>query len=213
MTPSGKYYVSILTEYEYIPPTMELNKEKAIGLDYASDGFYVDSQNRKADYPKFYRAALDKLAREQRKLANMKLGSNNYRKQKLKITVLHEHISNQRKDWLHKESTKLANEYDYICVEDINMKVMSQGLKLGKSTLDNGFGMFRDMLDYKMLEKGKALIKIDKWFPSSKLCRHCGVINSELKLSERVWECGCGAILDRDANAAINILEVGLAIA
>jgi len=213
MTPTGKYYVAILTEYEFTPPTLTLSKDKAIGLDYASDGFYVDNQNRKADYPKFYRTALNKLTREQRKLSNMKRGSSNYHKQKLKVAAVHEYTSNQRKDWLHKESTKLANEYDYICVEDINMRAMSQGLKLGKSTMDNGFGMFRDMLAYKVLEQGKSLIKIDKWFPSSKLCRHCGTINSELKLSERTWECSCGAVLDRDENAAINILNAGLAVA
>jgi len=161
-TPSGKYYVSILVEYDFIPPVISLDKNKALGLDYASHSFYVDSQNREADYPKFYRIALDKLAKEQRKLSLMKYSSNNYYKQKLKVAKLHEHISNQRKDWIHKLSTELANQYDYICVEDINMQNMAQSLKLGKSTNDNGFGMFRTILDYKLSERGKKLIKIDK---------------------------------------------------
>lgn len=211
-TPSGKYYISILVEYDFIPPIISLDKNKALGLDYASHSFYVDSQNREADYPKFYRIALDKLAKEQRKLSLMKYSSNNYYKQKLKVAKLHEHISNQRKDWIHKLSTELANKYDYICVEDINMQNMAQSLKLGKSTNDNGFGMFRTILGYKLSERGKKLIKIDKWFPSSKMCRFCGNINKELTLADRVWTCICGEVINRDENAAINIMNVGLSM-
>ena len=140
----------------------------------------------------------------------MKYSSNNYYKQKLRVAKLHEHISNQRKDWIHKLSTELANEYDYICVEDINMQNMAQSLKLGKSTNDNGFGMFRTILDYKLSDRGKQLIKIDKWFPSSKMCRHCGVVNKDLTLADRVWTCVCGEVINRDENAAINIMNVGL---
>ena len=209
-TASGKYYVSILTEYSYDISKRILSKDKALGLDYASHSFYVDSQGREADYPRFYRETQDKLAKEQRKLANMKYGSNNYQKQKVKIAIIHEHIANQRKDWLHKLSYILARDYDYICVEDISMKNMSQSLHLGKSTLDNGFGMFRTFLQYKLEGQGKRLIKIDKWFPSSKMCRFCGTINTNLKLSDRIWTCACGKTLNRDENAAINILNVGL---
>lgn len=207
---TGKYYISILVEYECEKPNVILDKNKALGLDYASHSFYVDSQNREADYPKFYHIALDKLAKEQRKLSLMKYGSNNYYKQKIVVAKLHERISNQRKDWIHKLSTQLANEYDYVCVEDINMQNMTQSLKLGKSTNDNGFGMFRTILNYKLEDRGKKLIKIDKWFPSSKMCRFCGSINKELTLADRIWTCSCGQILNRDENAAINILHVGL---
>lgn len=211
-TPSGKYYAAILVEYEQEIPYIELDKNKAIGLDYASHSFYVDSQGREADYPKFYRNAQEILAREQRKLSLMKYGSNNYLKQKIRVARLQEHISNQRTDWIHKLSTRLANEYDYICVEDINMQNMAQSLKLGKSTNDNGFGMFRIILAYKLADRGKKLIKIDKWFPSSKMCRFCGNINQELALSDRVWTCECGQVLNRDENAAINIMNVGLSM-
>jgi putative transposase len=211
--PSGKYYVSILTEYEYTPPTPALDKSKAIGLDYASNGFYVDNQGKEADYPRYYRNILDRLAREQRRLSNMKYNSCNYHKQKIKVARVHEHAANQRKDWLHKLSTAIADDYDIVCVEDINMKVMSQLLKLGKSTMDNGFGMFRNFLEYKLTERGKQLIKVDKWFPSSKTCNICGVVNKDLKLSDRVWTCSCGEIISRDENAAKNILEYGLALA
>src|SRR5574344_1923185 len=191
-TPSGKYYISVLVEYDFVPPVISLDKNKALGLDYASHSFYVDSQNREADYPKFYRNVQKKLAKEQRKSSLMKYSSNNYYKQKL--------------------STQLANEYDYICVEDINMQNIAQSLKLGKSTNDNGFGMFRTILAYKLSDRGKQLIKIDKWFPSSKMCRHCGVVNKDLTLADRVWICECGAIINRDENAAINIMNVGLSM-
>ena len=211
-TPSGKYYAAILVEYEQEIPYVELDKNKAIGLDYASHSFYVDSQGREADYPKFYRNAQEILAREQRKLSLMKYGSNNYLKQKIRVARLQEHITNQRRDWINKLSTRLANEYDYICVEDINMQNMAQSLKLGKSTNDNGFGMFRTILAYKLADRGKKLIKIDKWFPSSKMCRFCGNINHELTLSDRVWTCECGQVLNRDENAAINIMNVGLSM-
>ena len=211
-TPSGKYYAAILVEYEQEIPYVELDKNKALGLDYASHSFYVDSQGREADYPKFYRNAQKILAREQRKLSLMKYGSNNYLKQKIRVARFQEHISNQRTDWIHKLSTRLANEYDYICVEDINMQNMAQSLKLGKSTNDNGFGMFRTILAYKLADRGKKLIKIDKWFPSSKMCRFCGNINQELTLSDRVWTCECGQVLNRDENAAINIMNVGLSM-
>lgn len=210
LTSSGKYYVSILTEYETTIPTIKLDKDNSLGLDYSSHSFYVDSQGKEANYPKFYRNAQEKLAKEQRKLSNMKYSSNNYSKQKLRVAKISEHISNQRKDWLHKLSTELSTMYDYICVEDIDMKNMSQCLNLGKSTMDNGFGMFRTFLEYKLLTKGKRFIVIDKWFPSSKMCRFCGTVYNDLKLSDRVWTCSCGKTLNRDENAAINILNVGL---
>lgn len=211
-TPSGKYYVSILVEYEQQIPDIQLDKNKALGLDYASHSFYVDSQGREADYPKFYRNAQIILAKEQRKLSHMKYGSNNYQKQRLRVARLQERIANQRKDWIHKLSTQLANDYDYICVEDINMQNMAQSLNLGKSTNDNGFGMFRTILAYKLADKGKELIKIDKWFPSSKMCRFCGTINKNLTLADRIWTCECGKTLNRDENAAINIMNVGLSM-
>lgn len=211
-TASGKYYVSILTEYFYDIPKSILSKDKALGLDYSSHSFYVDSQGREANYPRFYRNTQDKLAKEQRKLANMKYGSNNYEKQQVKVASVQEHTANRRKDWLHKLSLRLATEYDYICVEDIDMKNIAQSLKLGKSTTDNGFGMFRQFLAYKLEDRGKMLVKINKWFPSSKMCRFCGTVNTNLKLSDRIWTCACGKTLNRDENAAINILNIGLSM-
>jgi putative transposase len=212
LTPSRKYYVSILTEYEWERPEPTLDTSKTLGLDYSSPHFYVDSQGIEADYPRFYREAEERLALEQRKLSHMTKGSSNYRKQKRKIARVHEHTTNQRKDWVHKLSTELANDWDYICVEDINMRGMAGALKLGKSTNDNGFGMFREILAYKLYERGKRLVKISKGFPSSKACHVCGAIH-DLTLKDREWVCKCGEHHLRDVNAAVNIRNEGIRLA
>lgn len=210
LSPSGRYSISILTEHEYRPSKRTLNPDKALGLDYSSPHFYVDSQGVEADIPHFYREAEEHLAREQRKLSRMVRGSANYGKQKRKVAIEHERVTNCRKDWLHKRSRELANTWDIICVEDINLRGMAGSLKLGKATNDNGFGMFREFLGYKLAEQGKRLLTIDKWFPSSKTCHACGWINKDLALSDREWDCECGAHHLRDVNAAINIREEGL---
>ena len=212
-TPSGKYYISILTEYESQIPVIELNKNKALGLDYSSHDFYIDSNNQIANYPRYFRKYEEKLAREQRKLSRMVKGSNNYNQQKIKVAKIYEKISNCRLDFLHKLSTALANQYDIICVEDLNLSNLKRSLKLGKSTSDNGFGIFRQLLAYKLLERGKILIKINKYFPSSKACHNCGATNANLKLSDRIWTCPeCGSLIERDYNAALNIRDAGLAL-
>ena len=211
---SGKYYISVLTEYDYEIPQISLDKSKSIGLDYSSHGFYVDNQNRGPEnFQHLYRNSEPKLAKEQRKLSRMKPHSENYEKQKIKVAKIHEKIQNQRKDFIEKLSYKLSQNYDIVCVEDINLQNIAQSLKLGKPTNDNGFGMFRTRVQQKLELQGKKLIKIDKWFPSSKVCRFCGCINSDLKLSDRIWTCSCGQTLNRDENAAINILNQGLLLA
>lgn len=210
--PSGKYYAAIVTEYEFIPPEIELDSNNSLGLDYSSPHFYVDSEGNVADMPHFYRDAEKRLAREQRKLSKMVKGSNNYQKQKIRVASAYEKVRFCRADWQHKESTRLANRYDYICVEGIDYQDMGRGLHLAKATNDNAFGQFRQMLTYKMAERGKKLITIDKWYPSSKTCRFCGAVYSKLTLKDREWTCpSCGAHIDRDINAAINIKENGLA--
>ena len=209
--PSGKYFVSIGFEYELDIPERELNTENSIGLDYSSPHFYVDGEGNKADMPHFYREAERKLAREQRRLSRKQKGSSNWEKQRIKVARAFEKVRNCRQDWQHKLSTKLADQYDIVSVEDIDYKAMSQGLHLAKATNDNGFGQFRMFLSYKLIERGKKLISIDKWFPSSKTCNLCGYVNSELKLGDRSWICPeCGTIHNRDLNAAINIKKQGL---
>lgn len=211
MTPSGKYYISILVEYEKNIKEHQINLENALGLDFDMKNLYTDSQGIIAEYPKFYHQSLNKLKREQIKLSLMKINSNNYNKHKIKVAKLYEKISNCRKDFLHKKSRELVNKYDIICIEDLDMKKMSQSLKLGKSVYDNAWGMFTIFLKYKIENEDKLLIKIDKWFPSSKLCHECGNINHELQLSDRVWICkACGSIIKRDYNSALNIRDEGL---
>ena len=202
------YYISFTVEY-YIE-----EKQKAsniiLGLDYSQHDFYVDSEGRKANYPKYYRKLENKLKKEQQKLSRKVLKSNNWIKEKMKISKIQNKISEQRKDWLHKKSYNLAKNYDAIIIEDINLRALGQCLKLGKSLADNGFGMFRNFLKYKLEDRGKQLIKVDKWFPSSKTCSRCGSINENLQLSDRIYKCeNCGCIIDRDYNAALNIKEAG----
>ena len=216
----GKYYVSVLFEFDenknenaYIA-----DNTNAIGLDYASDGLYVDSNGDVGMNHKYYRESQDKLAKEQRKLSRMQGSrkgekkSNNYWKQLRKINKIHRHIVNQRLDNLHKISTGIANQYDVVCVESLDMRSMSnKGFGNGKATLDNGYGMFLNMLEYKLADRGKYLVKVDKWFPSSQTCHHCGALHPEMKnLSIRVMDCDCGYHIDRDQNAALNILTEGL---
>ena len=214
----GKYYVSVLFEFDKAHNTYIADKTNAIGLDYASDGLYVDSNGNVGTNHKYYRESHDKLAKAQRKLSRMQGSkkhedkSNNYIKQLRKVNKIHRHIANQRLDNLHKISTEIANQYDVVCVESINMRSMSnKGFGNGKATLDNGYGMFLSMLEYKLSDRNKYLVKVDKWFPSSQICHCCGALHPEMKeLANRKMICDCGLTINRDENAAINILNEGL---
>ena len=211
--PTGKYYISILVEFEAAVKPIIPKPETSIGLDYSSKSLYVDSQANSADYPKFYCQAEAKLQKEQRKLSKRLKGGKNREKQRQKVAKLHEKAASQRKDFLHKLSRQITNAYDAVAIEDLNMRGMAQGLKLAKSTNDNGFGLLKNFLAYKLAEQGKKLVIIDKWYPSSKLCRFCKHENKELTLADRMWVCNhCGAVLDRDVNAAINIKNEGCRI-
>lgn len=208
--PSDKYYVSVCVEYEYEYPAPILSKDNSIGLDYSSPDFYVDNQGRKPDYPKYFRKAEEKLAKEQRRLSYMVEGSKNWEKQRIKVARCYEKVANQRKDWLHKLSYYFAENYDYVFVENIDLRAMAGTLKLGKSTNDNGFGFFRTFVEYKMKDRSKIFYKIDKWYPSSKTCHYCGYIKEDLTLDDREWICpNCGELIYRDWNSAINILNQG----
>ena len=214
----GKYYISVLFEFENTVNPYVADKTNAIGLDYASDGLYVDSNGNTGTNHKYYRESHNKLAKAQRKLSRMQgskkheVKSNNYIKQLRKVNKIHRHIANQRLDNLHKISTEIANQYDVVCVESLNMKAMSnKGFGNGKATLDNGYGILLSMLEYKLSDRNKYLIKVDKWFPSSQICHCCGMLHPEMKnLAIRKMTCDCGLTISRDQNAAINILKEGL---
>lgn len=207
----GKFYASILFEYERVITNVSLS-DKVLGIDYKSDGLYMDSNSYCPGGHKYYRLSQKRLAHAQRKLKHMTIGSNNYRKQQQRIAKIQKHTSNQRLDYLHKESTKIANSYDIVCAETLDMKAMSnKGFGNGKATLDNGYGMFLNMLEYKLSDRGKYFIKVDKWYPSSQLCSCCGR-KKKLLLSDRIYRCDCGLTIHRDYNAAINIKNEGLRI-
>lgn len=212
-TPTGKYYVSILVSYEAKSDIKIPVPETVLGLDYSSQTLYIDSQGNSADYPRFYRKTEEKLKKEQRKLSKRMKGGKNREKQRLKVAKLHEKTANQRKDFLHKLSRQITNAYTAVAIEDLNMQSMAQSLNLAKSTNDNGFGMLKNFLAYKLAEEGKHLVVIDKWYPSSKMCHHCCSINEALTLADRHWTCPtCKTKLDRDINAAINIKNEGCRI-
>lgn len=213
---TGKYYISILTEYNVEENiTSTLDPLKAVGLDYSSHDFYVDSAGNRANYPRFFRQYQNRLATEQRKLSHMNRDSSNYNKQRIKIAKIHEKIANSRKDFCHKLSTHLANSYDYVIIEDIDLRSTAQSLNLGKSTNDNGFGTFRTYLSYKLTDRGKRLVKIGKFTPSSTICSVCGAHHKDIvnSLSVRKWTCpDCNTEHDRDINAAKNIKHIGLTL-
>ena len=214
----GKYYISVLFEFEEIVNPYIADITNAIGLDYASDGLYIDSNGNKGTNHKYYHESQKKLAKAQRRLSRMQgsnkheVKSNNYMKQLAKVNRIHRHIANQRLDSLHKTSTEIANQYDVVCVESLDMKSMSnKGFGNGKATLDNGYGMFLSMLEYKLSDRNKYFVKVDKWFPSSQICHNCGKLHPEMKdLKIRKMTCDCGLTMSRDQNAAINILNEGL---
>ncbi len=211
MDSDGKFYASVLFEYESsVSPVQKL--DNTVGLDYKSDGLYMDSNGNVGSNHKYFRESHDKLAKLQRSLKHKTIGSMNYRKQQLRINRLHKHIACQRIDNLHKLSTKIANSYDVVCVESLNMRSMSnKAFGHGKSTMDNGYGMFLNMLEYKLSDRGKHFVRVDKWYPSTQLCSCCGS-RKKLALNERVYKCSCGLNINRDLNSAINIRNEGLRI-
>ena len=215
----GKYYASVLFEYYKDISVVPLS-DNVIGLDYASDGLYVDDKGNIGSNHKYYRESHKRLAKAQRKLSRKKgsrkneAKSNNYLKQLRKLNRIHKHIANQRLDNLHKKSTEIANQYDIVCVESLNMRNMAnKSFGNGNATLDNGYGMFLNMLEYKLKDRGKYFVKVDKWYPSSQICHYCGARHPEMKdLSIRIMRCSCGLLMNRDQNAAINIKNEGLRI-
>ena len=211
---TGKYYASLLCELpepENQRTPVSAKEAKILGIDYAMHGMGVFSDGTKAEYPGYYKAAQERLAREQRKLSHCMKGSRNYEKQRRRVAICHEKVRHQRADYQHKQTRKLADRFDAVAVEDLDMKALSQCLHLGKGIMDNSYGAFLQKLAYKLEEQGKELIRIDKWYPSSQICSNCGSIHPEVKdLNVREWFCdNCLQYHDRDINAAVNIREEG----
>jgi len=201
----GYYYANILIEFdERKNRTLDINK--FIAFDYSNSHFMVDDNGNTYDVPHFQRDQKAKIAEYQKKIAKTQDGSIRNKYYKNKLRKLYRKILYRRNDYLHKLSTELAETYDYIAIETLDVKSMASHYGLGASTYDNGYPKFTMMLDYKMKERGKKLIYISRWFPSSKTCSNCGYIHKYLKLKEREWECpSCKTLLNRDLNAAKNI--------
>lgn len=215
---SGKYFATFLVDTENFQkePVTEY-----IGLDLGLTHFCITSAGEKIDNNKFYRSMEKRLVREQRKLSkrlevakkhNRKLDEcKNYQKQKVKVARIHEKIVNQRTDFLHKLSSRLTDENQIICIEDLNVKGLVKNHKLAKSISDASWSEFVRQLEYKCKWKGRTLVKVDRFFPSSQLCSECGHSEGKKELDIREWTCSnCGANHDRDINASINIKTEGL---
>lgn len=234
-TPTGKYFASILFEYDKQIEPVKISKEKVVAIHYKNKDLFLDSEGFLGNYPRYYNQSLDNLKRQQRKLSKMKKGSRNSEKQRIKVAKIHEKIANQRKDFLHKLSCEYSKSYDAVFVDGFDMQKISQthnlirlesedvenkkGIKyakiskdfrLGKTTTDNSFGMFRTFLSYKLIEQGKKYIETPKDFLVSKTCNACGMVNESVTLNKITWTCTCGQNHDREYNAVQNVLKYGL---
>lgn len=209
-TPSGKYFVSVFTEEEYVTPVKKSGK--SVGVDMGLKDLLITSEGETFKNNRYTKRYERKLAKAQRHLSRKKKGSRGFENQKLKVARLHEKIANSRADYLHKCSISLVRRYDTICIEDLNVKGIEKNHRLAKSITDASWGIFVSMLTYKAEWNGKKVVKIDRYFPSSQTCNVCGYVNKHTKdLSVREWECPvCHTHHDRDVNAAINILRFGL---
>lgn len=208
-TPTGKYFVSIFTEQEIEQLT---KTDKQVGIDLGIKDFAITSENRKFKNNRYTKKYARKLKKAQQHLSRKQKDSNGFEKQKLKVAKIHEKIANSRLDTLHKVSKELVESYDLISIEDLNVKGMIKNHKLSKHIADASWGNFVTLLQYKCDWYGKELIKVNRFYPSSKTCNVCGCINQDLNLSIREWICSNGHKLDRDHNAAKNILKEGLKI-
>ena len=214
-TKTGKYYASMLIELENsVIPKRILQDDKIIGFDMSASKFLI-TKDLELSNPRFYRIKESKLRKAHKKVSRKMKGSNNRNMAKLKLAMLYEKIQNRKRDWVHKITHLLSEHFDCVILEDLNIKGMQQfNSGISKSvSLDFSWNQFVTLLKYKLEQKGKHLVLIDRYFPSSKLCSTCGFKNDELRLSDREWTCPeCNTYHERDVNASFNIKKEGLKI-
>ena len=208
---NNQYFISILID-DNIPIPKPTKAKTAVGLDMGISDLIITSDGKKYENKKYFIKSQKRLKKLQRRLSKKKRFSNNRQKAKLKVQKLHTKVTNQRKDYLHKISNEITNQYDIICLETLNVKGMIRNKHLSKSIADVAWSEFIRQLEYKAKWKGKTIIKIDKWFPSSQICSYCGANTGKKPLNIRKFDCPqCGKTdIDRDINATINIKNYGL---
>jgi len=206
----GQFFASVLVECEII---QKPKTGKTIGLDIGIKTFLTGSNGFIVENPTYFRESQAELKQAQQHLSRKKKGSVRRKKAKLKVARIHNNIANQRNTFIHQITTKLINEYDFIAIEDLNVAGMVKNRKLAKSISDASFAEFYAVLSYKAAWYGKEVVKVDRWFASSKTCSHCGWKDKDLMLSDRTFKCkACGMEKDRDLNASENILEEALRV-
>lgn len=208
---AGRYFVSLLCETPArpLPP-----KTKAVGVDLGLTDFAVTSEGEKVSHPKFLERDLRRLKHEQKSLSRKVQGSSNWRKQKRRVARIHTRITDKRRDFLHKLSTRLIRENGVVCLETLNVKGMMRNGRLARHIGQSGWSQFVNQLEYKAQLYGRKVVQVDPWFPSSKQCSRCKHQVKELPLNVREWTCQyCGSEHDRDVNAALNLLAVGQTVA
>ena len=207
--PCGEYYLSILVDGDLTHKIKE--SHHTVGIDLGIKDFVITSDGEVFDNLHFKKNESKKLIRLQKQLSHKKKGSNNREKARLKLAKAYKKISDKKEYYLHQVSNYLIDENQVICMEDLNVKGMLRNHKLANSIQEMNFGEFRRMLEYKANWCGRKIVFIDRFYPSSKTCNHCGYINKKLKLSDRQWVCpDCGEIIERDYNAALNIRDEGI---
>ena len=210
-TCTGEYYLSILVDGDFRKKLKYT--EESVGIDLGVKDFIVTSDGECFENLHFKKSESDKLKRLQRQLSKKQKGSNNRDKARIKLAKENEKIRNRKLNYLHCITNILLDENQVIAMEDLNVKGMLKNHKLAESISEMNFGEFRRILEYKCLWHGRDLVFVNRFYPSSKTCNHCGYINKNLKLSERQWVCPkCGNLIERDYNAALNIMEEGLRI-
>ena len=209
--PCGEYHLSILVDGDLTRKVKETYA--AVGIDLGVKDFVTTSDGEVFNNPHFKKGQSDKIKRLQRQLSRKEKGSNNRNKARVRLAKLYKKIGDRKQYYLHAVSNSLIDENQVICMEDLNVKGMVKNHNLAESIYEMNFGEFCKMLEYKAQWYNRKIVFVDRFYPSSKTCHNCGYVNKELKLSDRQWVCPqCGEVVERDYNAALNILDGGLRI-